>query len=141
MTAILSLDESNRSFVGIKAETEILGKFSDHLSHADREVSDQSGWMPSLIQVFADQTDGSIRFVTQLLFSAENPKVPLSGRKNYSCRYCSKLFSAPSFLRDHERIHTGEKPYSCEICGKSFATKSNRKAHQSIHFIHFHKNF
>ena len=50
-----------------------------------------------------------------------------------TCRFCQKIFSAPSLLARHERMHTGEKPYSCDTCGKSFAEKGNMKKHQITH--------
>ena len=63
------------------------------------------------------------------VFSETKPSSQSSIQKKYSCEFCSKKFRAPSYLREHERIHTREKPYSCEICEKTFRTKSNLRAH------------
>ena len=56
-------------------------------------------------------------------------------KKGYPCRYCSKEFTAPSWVRRHERIHTGEKPFPCDICGKCFNTKHGMKSHKLIHLL------
>ena len=54
-------------------------------------------------------------------------------KKGHACRYCYKIFNAPSHVAKHERIHTGEKPYCCEICGRGFTEKGNMKVHRSTH--------
>src|SRR5277367_5790402 len=37
--------------------------------------------------------------------------------RKYACETCGKRFQAPSYLKIHERSHTGEKPFECEECG------------------------
>ena len=68
-----------------------------------------------------------------LYFSDRTPTIDHSGKKIHSCLFCPKLFSKPSLVIRHERIHTGEKPYSCEICGRCFSTKDGLKSHSFTH--------
>merc|ERR1711962_220090 len=51
------------------------------------------------------------------------------------CTYpgCSKTFSKPSRLRDHERVHSGVRPYVCSVqgCEKSYSRAQHLKRHTS----------
>nr|XP_025040864.1 zinc finger protein 251-like isoform X2 [Pelodiscus sinensis] len=58
-----------------------------------------------------------------------NPKE----KKSYKCFDCGSLFSYPSVLNNHRRIHTGERPFKCLECGKSFNHNSNLITHQKVH--------
>ncbi|CAH8462220.1 unnamed protein product [Dicrocoelium dendriticum] len=50
-----------------------------------------------------------------------------------SCPHCSRLFSRPSHLDTHIRIHTGERPHECCLCGRNFNQASNLRRHLSSH--------
>eukprot|EP00051_Salpingoeca_urceolata_P013243 m.165651 g.165651 ORF g.165651 m.165651 type:complete len:522 (-) comp17741_c0_seq3:213-1778(-) len=54
-----------------------------------------------------------------------------SGKKEFGCRYCEKIFTDRSNRKRHERIHTGAKPYHCEFCGKDFNNSTNAKSHRA----------
>ncbi|KAH3860072.1 hypothetical protein DPMN_022965 [Dreissena polymorpha] len=50
-----------------------------------------------------------------------------------SCRFCGKTFAQASYIKAHERLHTGEKPYVCSVCNKAFSDASNWKKHERMH--------
>ncbi|XP_034031007.1 zinc finger protein 184 [Thalassophryne amazonica] len=50
------------------------------------------------------------------------------------CKYCGKMFTFPSALIRHERVHTGEKPYKCDICGKAFGQAYFLRVHELTHW-------
>ncbi|XP_071210367.1 uncharacterized protein [Salvelinus alpinus] len=52
---------------------------------------------------------------------------------SYPCPQCGKCFSSSTFLKNHQRVHTGEKPFDCSACGKSFSEKVNLKRHERVH--------
>ena len=61
-----------------------------------------------------------------------------SGRMDYVCGTCGKLFAEQSSLNEHSRIHTGEKPFQCGKCGDKFRTKGLHDRH--IAFKHPNDN-
>ncbi|XP_058270380.1 oocyte zinc finger protein XlCOF6-like [Hemibagrus wyckioides] len=51
----------------------------------------------------------------------------------YHCSDCGKSFTNPSYLLQHQQVHTRERPYRCSDCGKSFTRPINLQIHQRIH--------
>ncbi|KAL5969535.1 hypothetical protein TSMEX_002733 [Taenia solium] len=54
-------------------------------------------------------------------------------RGPYSCSVCTKVFTRPTDLRRHERVHSHERPFSCEVCGARFSQSGSLRIHRRIH--------
>ncbi|KAI0043129.1 hypothetical protein FA95DRAFT_1563607 [Auriscalpium vulgare] len=46
---------------------------------------------------------------------------------------CSKSYTKPSRLAEHERSHTGVRPFVCATCGKSYLRETHLQAHTRAH--------
>lgn len=51
----------------------------------------------------------------------------------FTCKECGKSFTTISYLRKHERFHTGERPHRCTTCGKTFSLLGGLQRHQKLH--------
>ncbi|XP_048198008.1 zinc finger protein 556 [Perognathus longimembris pacificus] len=56
-----------------------------------------------------------------------------TGQKPHKCAQCGKAFSRPSYLRTHEKTHSGEKPHACGVCGKAFLRPYSLTVHARVH--------
>ena len=57
----------------------------------------------------------------------------------YRCGKCSKMFSTPHRLKEHQLVHSDVRRFSCGLCDKSFKRKVNLKQHVLTHI--FTRNF
>ncbi|KAI0651729.1 hypothetical protein C8Q79DRAFT_897834 [Trametes meyenii] len=74
--------------------------------------------------------------------TSDPPPPPLLARtrtpkreKRYACSFegCSKTYSKPSRLAEHERSHTGDRPFMCSTCNKSYLRETHLQAHARTH--------
>ena len=79
---------------------------------------------------------------------SRSPAIP---ERRYRCSYegCSKAYTKPSRLAEHERVHTGDvcrylcflayvkflfqRPYTCSTCNKSYLRETHLQAHTRSH--------
>ncbi|XP_015811966.3 zinc finger protein 567 [Nothobranchius furzeri] len=53
--------------------------------------------------------------------------------ESVECDVCKKVFRSKSYMKVHQRIHTGEKPFVCTFCGKRFHQVCSMKYHERSH--------
>ena len=56
-----------------------------------------------------------------------------TGKKDFKCEVCEKMFSRKNNLRSHMLTHTKLKDHECDICKKKFARKFGLIQHFRIH--------
>lgn len=59
----------------------------------------------------------------------------LTGKKQYNCEHCDKLFPSQSALHMHMLVHTGDKPHQCTFadCNRSFRQRGHLVSHLRRH--------
>jgi hypothetical protein len=86
------------------------------------------------------ESGGSAKSPSPSLSNSGEPPLPppaphRTKKGNQICSQCQYLFSRPSALRDHMRIHTGERPWKCKIEGcknkLGFSVFGNYKRHMN----------
>ncbi|OBZ78722.1 Transcription factor IIIA [Grifola frondosa] len=57
------------------------------------------------------------------------------GGRRYECTFegCTKAYTKPSRLAEHQRSHTGDRPFVCATCNKSYLRESHLQAHARTH--------
>lgn len=56
-----------------------------------------------------------------------------TGRKQFRCNICRRMFVHQSNLVKHMHEHTMKKPYECDICANTFTCSRNLKRHKRLH--------
>lgn len=55
-----------------------------------------------------------------------------SSAKMKTCDICEKPYTA-TYLKSHQRCHTGERPYKCSFCEEAFRQKAHLNSHELRH--------
>lgn len=89
------------------------------------------------INQFADPgavNDGMLGVVPGVM-TLQSAKDAHKNTGNFPCPFlnCNRVFSRPSHLEKHKRIHTNERPHKCDRCEMAFKTKWTLKKHIRTH--------
>ncbi|XP_046850118.1 gastrula zinc finger protein XlCGF49.1-like [Xenia sp. Carnegie-2017] len=82
----------------------------------------------SPLDALTDRYD--IRLSCKCNFSRHHQYCHSSMAQYHKCVKCAKIFSRPSELARHIRVHTGDKPYKCNRCPKTFSQPGNLTVHK-----------
>ncbi|VDM16322.1 unnamed protein product [Hydatigera taeniaeformis] len=92
---------------------------------------------PKIMEPTGSEASTSASLSTSASASTSMPNASMgkrrSGKKEFDCSYCGKVFDRPSLLQRHILTHTGERPFLCKYCGKGFSTRSGVNTHERIH--------
>jgi hypothetical protein len=78
----------------------------------------------------SEQSDRENRDFT----SGEVCQMNENGEKQFSCKYCDKIFVREEQLTEHMNVHYGsKKPYVCNICRRAFVHRHNLNRHKMSH--------
>ena len=76
-------------------------------------------------------------------FALKRHSITHSQVKRFECRFWSRKFSLPQYLKEHEYIHTNETPYQCGIdgCTQSFRQRAKLWLHRKTHKSYKKKSY
>ena len=64
---------------------------------------------------------------------AKRPKVAADSERRFACDQCDYRCTTNSYLRTHQRTHTGEKPFACDQCDYRCTQSGALRYHLMMH--------
>lgn len=76
-------------------------------------------------------------------FALKRHAITHSGKKQFKCKYCDKMFALEQYKKEHEYIHTNETPYVWGIdgCTEAFRQRAKLCLHRMSHKNYKKKNY